>query len=145
MNMKANNLIHHPEQVPVEIQALDCSESYSEPVDGSCLGELAIHCLSSFRVGAVVELHVPMFDSGILLHGHVIWFHKAGGGYLIGISFQSEDEAFRMRMVEQLCHIEAYRKDVAAKQGRILTREEAAAEWIARYSEDFPEVRPSLA
>lgn len=142
MKMKTSNLIHHPEQVPVEIQTLGYSEAYPAPPVSGCQGELAVHCASKFRVGAVVELYVPQLDSSIRLHGYVIWFHKAGQGYLIGISFKGENEAFRMRMIEQLCHIEAYRKDVAAKQGRILTREEAAAEWIARYSEDFPEVRP---
>ncbi|MES0371728.1 MAG: PilZ domain-containing protein [Mariprofundaceae bacterium] len=142
MKTRANNLIHHPEQVPVEIQALGYSEAYPGPVTGGCQGELAVHCVSRFRVGAVVELHVPELDAGTRLHGHVIWFHKAGHGYLVGISFYGEDEAFRMRMIEQLCHIEAYRKDVEIEQGRMLTREEAAAEWIARFSEDFPEVRP---
>lgn len=142
MYMRTNNLIHHPEQVPVEIQALGYSEAFPDPADGGYLGELAVHCASRFRVGAIVELHVPQLDAGTGLHGHVIWLHKVGHGYLIGISFQGESEAFRMRMIEQLCHIEAYRKDVVAKQGRILTREEAAAEWIARYSEDFPEIRP---
>jgi hypothetical protein len=41
-------------------------------------------------------------------------------------------------MVEQLCHIEAYRRRVLQDEGRRLTDEEAAMEWIANYADRFP-------
>jgi hypothetical protein len=41
-------------------------------------------------------------------------------------------------MVEQICHIERYRNDVAQREGRQLTAEEAALEWISRYASSFP-------
>jgi hypothetical protein len=41
-------------------------------------------------------------------------------------------------MVDQLCHIEAYRKRVLAEQGRKLSSEAAAWEWVARYAAGFP-------
>ncbi len=44
-----------------------------------------------------------------------------------------------MRMVEQVCHIERYRADVLEREGRALTGEQAAEEWIKRYAEDFPD------
>ena len=34
-------------------------------------------------------------------------------------------------MIDQLCHIERYRWKVQDEEGRQLTSEEAAAEWIA--------------
>jgi hypothetical protein len=46
-------------------------------------------------------------------------------------------------MVEQVCSIERYRREVEAGEGRVLTAPEAAAEWIARYAGRFPEARPS--
>lgn len=41
-------------------------------------------------------------------------------------------------MVEQLCHIEHYRRTVRESQGRALGSQEAAIEWIERYAEAFP-------
>jgi hypothetical protein len=41
-------------------------------------------------------------------------------------------------MIEQICHIESYRRDVAQQEGRQLTTEEAAVEWISRYASSFP-------
>jgi hypothetical protein len=41
-------------------------------------------------------------------------------------------------MIEQICHIEHYRKEVKLVEGRELSSEEAADEWITRYAGDFP-------
>ncbi|MCZ7563309.1 MAG: hypothetical protein M5U08_05410 [Burkholderiales bacterium] len=45
-------------------------------------------------------------------------------------------------MVEQVCHIEEYRRAVARDEGRTLSTEEAAAEWIAEYAARFPDPGP---
>ena len=40
-------------------------------------------------------------------------------------------------MVAQFCQIEDYRRDMAETEGRLLSSEEAAKEWIVQYAEDF--------
>jgi len=136
MNTKPQNLIRHPQQIPISIQAVE-PDAINNVV---YLGELAVYCKSNFPIAAKVMLHIRISDTVAKLAGKIIWSYKSKHGYLLGISFQSESEAYRMRMIEQLCYIEAYRKKLRAKEGRYLNREEAAAEWIARYSKDFPEI-----
>jgi len=46
-------------------------------------------------------------------------------------------EHHAMRMIEQACHIEHYRK-VWSEKGRQLSAEEAAKEWIEQYAAAFP-------
>jgi hypothetical protein len=41
-------------------------------------------------------------------------------------------------MVEQVCHVESYRRAVEQREGRQLTAEEAAEEWISRHASSFP-------
>ena len=41
-------------------------------------------------------------------------------------------------MIEQICHIEHYRKEVERLEGRALSAHEAAGEWISKYAGDFP-------
>jgi hypothetical protein len=41
-------------------------------------------------------------------------------------------------MVEQVCHIEQYKRSAKDNEGRELTSEQAATEWIARHAADFP-------
>jgi hypothetical protein len=46
-------------------------------------------------------------------------------------------------MVEQVCHIENYKKEVYQTEGRLLTAEEAAVEWIHKYASQFPNLDPN--
>jgi hypothetical protein len=41
-------------------------------------------------------------------------------------------------MLEQICHIELYKKELRKKKGRKVTGEEAAIEWITNYADKFP-------
>ena len=40
-------------------------------------------------------------------------------------------------MVEQVCQIEHYRREVLRVEGRVLDAESAAVEWIGRYAAEF--------
>ena len=55
--------------------------------------------------------------------------------YDIGIAFFSPDDAHKVRMVEQILLIEAYRR-----QQNLDDFNKAALEWIERYSENFPQL-----
>ncbi|MFQ5518727.1 MAG: hypothetical protein ACE5E3_01865 [Mariprofundus sp.] len=54
------------------------------------------------------------------------------------IPVASEVGQFRSRMEAQICLIENYRKEQLIQTGRLLSRDEAAAEWITRFAADFP-------
>lgn len=51
-------------------------------------------------------------------------------------------DAFRLRMLEQIRQIGRYRQDVLRDTGRLLTPEEAAREWIDRYAASFGGNKP---
>ena len=60
----------------------------------------------------------------------------AVGGFEVGIEFNAQ-EAFKSKMVEQLCQIEEYRQLMLREQGREIDGEEAAREWISRHAREF--------
>jgi hypothetical protein len=72
--------------------------------------------------------------------GRVVWCKEGSGLFDVGVEFLEPEGAFQARMVEQICHIEQYKKDVLEKEGRQLTGEQAALEWIGKYAADFPGV-----
>ena len=82
----------------------------------------------------------PMFTT----LGRVVWCKANDKGYQLGVAFLDQDDAFRTRMVEQICHIENYRNNASAVEGRQLSVEEAAAEWIDRYAAHFPQTSSDL-
>jgi len=57
--------------------------------------------------------------------------------------YHPEQVAFRMRMMEQLCHIENYRQQVLDTEGRALNPEQAASEWIDHHAAAFPALSTS--
>jgi hypothetical protein len=67
----------------------------------------------------------------------VAWCQADVGAWQVGIEFLDQDDLFRLRMVEQICHIEQYRTTTASL-GRTLSSHEAAIEWIEQYAEAFP-------
>lgn len=52
--------------------------------------------------------------------------------------FADENTEFAVRMIEQICHINHYQRQILEREGRQLSGEEAAMEWVARFARDFP-------
>lgn len=102
------------------------------------LGGLSFVSPQPVEVFQRVRVCIPIIQEDNFIQGQVVWCEKAGNGYEIGLEFDSSKEVFRLRMIEQICHIEHYRKEVERQEGRKLSTDEAAKEWISKYAGDFP-------
>ena len=90
------------------------------------------------NAGDLIELRIPTVEPPFVARARVAWCRPEEGQWLVGASFLDASDAFRSRMVQQVCSIENYRKDVLAREGRELTTQEASAEWIAKFANRFP-------
>jgi hypothetical protein len=63
------------------------------------------------------------------------WYTVAEG--LTGNCEDQSMDPFMGRMEAQCCQIRRYRRDVIRNEGRQLSQDEAALEWIERYAESF--------
>jgi hypothetical protein len=88
--------------------------------------------------GMRIRVIIPVFGQQFEVVGSVAWCRPAGQGYEVGVRFVSPQDRFSVRMVEQLCYIEDYRAQVEREEGRRLTSEQAAKEWIERFADQFP-------
>jgi hypothetical protein len=77
--------------------------------------------------------------------GHIVWCDSTRDGYEIGVQFDDAKAAFGVRMIEQVCHIEQYRREMLETEGRKLSSEEAASEWINGHAPGFPGIDPTTA
>lgn len=130
--------VRHPTQVPIDI---DVDESELERIDTNLLdisaGGLAFrvpHCLS---LGARLTISLPEIWPDYHAQGYVVWCNEVGDQFEAGIKFAEANEAFKARMVAQFCQIQDYKRTMQQNEGRDLSSEEAALEWIGRYAEDF--------
>lgn len=103
------------------------------------LGGVCFRSPRPFATGTSLEVSFPVLQAEQCLRGHVAWSRRDGDGYEVGLRFDDEAEAFKARMVEQLAAIEAYRQEARSREGRELSSEEAAREWVARYAAAFPD------
>ena len=70
----------------------------------------------------------------------VLSSQRNGTGFETQVGFLTRPDAFRIRMVEQLCQIRAYHRQLEKEDGQALPLERVAEEWIARFGADFPSV-----
>lgn len=102
-------------------------------------GGLAFHSPKRLPPDTRITLRLPGLQPPCELpEARVAWCRREGPGFAIGVCFGGVDEAFLVRMVEQVCHIESYRRRMA-RTGRELTSEQAADEWIACHAAGFPD------
>jgi len=136
--------IRHPSDIPIQVDVASEKKPASEPANAQLLtnishGGLAFNAADPLATGTVIKLKIDYVQPSFEAEGLVTHCDREGGHYVIGIEFISRDSLFVARMVEQVCHIEHYKQEIAAKEGRILSGEEAAREWIERYAATFPQ------
>ena len=102
-------------------------------------GGLAFESNFCPTAGNLIEIRIPTVNPPFTAKARVAWCRaEPQGGYMIGASFLDASDAFRSRMVQQVCSIENYRKEVKEREGRELNVQEASAEWITKYAGRFP-------
>ena len=85
-----------------------------------------------------MDIRIPFVQPPFDVEARVAWCRPREDGFLLGVEFLNRDDAFTTRMVEQVCHIENYKKAAYRAEGRRLSAEEAAREWISKYAAQFP-------
>lgn len=130
--------IRHPSGMPLRISRLRAGAAGGERLRNVSRGGLCFVSSAPLPPGNRLHIAIPVLQQRFEADAMVVWCHQVREGFEVGVRFEDPQAGFALRMVEQVCHIEAYRKQVHAEQGRDLSSEEAAAEWIARFAEDFP-------
>ena len=135
--------IRHPIDIPIKIIESEGEDCESEDSLDQSLHDISIgglRCLSDkpLAAGTEITIIIDLVDPVLEIPGIVIWCQANDASYELGIEYQGEKDVYRLRMVEQICHIEHYRKEVQTREGRNISSEEAAREWIARYAGEFP-------
>jgi hypothetical protein len=130
--------IRHTADVPIEVRAVPGAPGVVQQGMNVSEGGLAFVSDSCPSVDDVIELRIPDVDPPFEAHARVVWCRPEDGKFLVGAQFLDASDAFKARMVEQVATIEKYRKDVLESEGRELSAQDAATEWITKYAGRFP-------
>jgi Tfp pilus assembly protein PilZ len=137
--MQKRESIRHPADIPLSWTLGDVVVRDTEYLRNISVGGLAFSSTTRLAVGADIDIAIPIRKPELHIRGIVVWCtDKEDGTFDVGVQFKDAEAKFRMRMVEQVCHIEHFKKEVLRTEGRTLTSEQAAMEWIRRFAKDFP-------
>jgi hypothetical protein len=131
--------IRHTAGVPIEVRPVDGRSARVQESVNVSAGGLSFVSETDFAPETVLLVRISEVDPPFEAHARVAWTRPEDQGFCIGVQFLDASDAFRARMVEQVCSIERYRCEVEEDEGRTLSAPDAAAEWIRKYAGRFPD------
>ena len=140
MSKHTREFIRHPADIPIEVSLSHDQGAVHPQLSNISEGGLAFVQERAFECGAILQIKIPYTDPPASVRAQVVWCHPRETLYEIGVRFLESTDAFMVRMVEQVCHIEQYKRDIERTEGRQLSGEEAANEWIEKYAGNFPSI-----
>jgi hypothetical protein len=132
--------IRHPTELPLSYHRAKCTPIENISCFENNLVGLSFESNEPVEPGAILDVTVTVYNEDHTFQGQVIRLLNLGNRYEIGLCFSSESSAFRVRMIEQICHIETYRRRLCEIEGCSIDFERAAKEWIEMYSAQFPKL-----
>lgn len=134
------HFIRHPTDIPIEVNSGEPVAPKTPRARNVSAGGLAIRSSGRLEPGRIVGVRISLLRPAFETSARVVWCVRCDEGFELGVEFLTLEDAFRARMIEQVCHIQTYRRRVFETEGRDLTDEDAAREWIDKHAADFPEV-----
>lgn len=129
--------VAHPKDIPLLIKEVE-TQSFPDVLEERT-GFVGITSIVNkcYGKGQTVQVQITEIDPNFCVVGRVAWCDSEQDVFRIAIEFPVKEDCYCVRMVEQLSHIEHYRRQ-AKQQGRRLNYNEAAAEWIQKFAATFP-------
>jgi c-di-GMP-binding flagellar brake protein YcgR len=135
--------IRHPLCMPLAYKVLGASKkdevaARAQTVNVS-LGGLLFSSKNMVKAGARIVINMPFEDKMFKVKALVVRCAKNAETALfdIAVSFQRIQEAFKVKMIEQIYLIAEFRDLMSLQSGQQVSLEEASKKWIKRYSARF--------
>lgn len=129
--------IRHPSDIPIDCRLTRPSRQ-RDLLKNIGAGGLCFETQETFQRGCVIQITIPIREPPFEVTGTIVWRRRTNHHYEVGVQFTDANTEFAVRMIEQICQIHHYQREVLEKEGRSLSGADAAAEWVAKYAQDFP-------
>jgi hypothetical protein len=130
--------IRHPSDIPITLKAVDRRAPKAKNLKDIGGGGLCFRAQGYVEPGNDVRISIPVREPAFEATGIVVWCRRTNEHFDVGLKFDSTTTDFAVRMVEQVCQVEHYKNQILENEGRKLSGDEAAAEWIEKFAGDFP-------
>ena len=138
MSEHIRQYLRHPSDVPIDYRLGEVVAHRSDYLRNIGKGGLCFASRIAMPTGTRIHIEIPIAEPVFKADGVVVWCQPDADVFEVGVRFEGIETAYSVRMVEQVCQIEHYRQTILRTEGRDLTSEEAALEWIQKYAAGFP-------
>jgi hypothetical protein len=139
LDSNLEGFIHHPSAFPLTWRRIRWKrKNYNTPMEHQANIGLCFECEKYIKPGTLLELEITLRGEIQKFSGRVILVKNKGENFEIGVWLTSKEDASRIRIVEQICHIEAYLKLKRHYEGPFVSPDRVAQEWISRFASSFP-------
>ena len=132
--------LRHPMCFPLRYKVLKkgAKESKSSTINVG-RGGLMFSAKDPSDVGTIILLKIPFENKVFKARARVVHceLNPETNLYNIGVCFDRYNDAFKVKLVEQMYLISEYRDLRSLQLGREMSLQDASREWIARYSKRF--------
>ena len=137
-NELLEGFIKHPDRFPLQYRRLKFWERAK--VENSAISNIGLTFSTNEyqKLGSLLEITIPTRKETHHFLGRVVAIKESDTGYEIGVWLLQAEDAPKLRIVEQICHIELYLNDKRYKDGPFLSQERLTEEWITRFASSFP-------
>ncbi|MHC8441617.1 MAG: hypothetical protein ACYYK0_05460 [Candidatus Eutrophobiaceae bacterium] len=137
--------IRHSPHFPIILRELRWSEKRSlrsSAVAKSTSG-VVVQYHKRIPLGTLLEVTLPELPSAThceqeSFNCQVSLIRHLEHGYELGLCPLSKMIGHRLRVVEQICHIESWLRSRQRSDGPYVSRESLTAEWVGKYAKEFP-------
>ncbi len=129
--------VRHPTEIPVEYNITGETDIQLKSAKNIALGGMCFASSACEENGKILNISIPSINPEFHIKGKVVWCLQQRDSVEIGVQFIDTADAFRARLVEQICHIKHYQKKVLQLEGRQLSDKQAALEWIEKHAGEF--------
>ena len=130
--------IKHPERFPIEVRRLRFWERLNMEYTSTTDIGFSFFSKEYQKPDDMIEVSIPTMNENSLFLGKVVLVIGSDKGYEIGMMLLNMEDVPKLRIVEQICHIELYLSDKRYKEGPFLSKEKLTEEWISRFASNFP-------
>jgi len=128
--------LQHPKAISLNVVACEAQTPAFEASESMPIG-LILHSQTPFSAGDMVQISHPKLCPETHVEAQVIWCRHQPSSYQLAIHFRTEEDLYRVRLLEQLCHIKLYQVE-KQRSGEPICFDTAAQEWIEQYAAHFP-------
>ncbi len=131
------SFIRYPAGLPVSVSLEEVVASETLYLNNISRGGLSFNSMVELKSGTVIRLRIPPNGPVFEVLGKVAWCKKMSLQYVIGVEFINADDKARTQIFEMVFRIDEYRRKTLEQEGRGLTHQQAALEWIEKCWVDF--------